>query len=38
VRGIAGASVSDLMKVEKIGKIKAERIHGVLNSGYAHEE
>ncbi len=37
ISSIVGASVGDLTKVEKIGKVKAERIHGILHSTYKAE-
>jgi ERCC4-type nuclease len=34
VRGVASASVDDLVEVEKIGKKKAERIYSILNAEF----
>ncbi len=34
LKGLANASVEELMKVEKIGKKKAEKIHSVLNEPF----
>lgn len=37
VKNIANASVEELMKVEKIGKKKAKRIHETINNDYKEE-
>jgi ERCC4-type nuclease len=34
VKAVSNASKEELMKVEKIGKKKAERIHAAINSDY----
>ncbi len=38
IRGVASAEPKDLMEVEKVGKKKAERIHGLLNSEFAEDQ
>ncbi|MCL5430509.1 MAG: helix-hairpin-helix domain-containing protein [Candidatus Marsarchaeota archaeon] len=38
IKKISNAKIEDLMEVEKIGKKKAERIHGVVNSAYEGTE
>lgn len=38
IKGIADADVETLMKVEKIGRIKAQRIHDTMNRGYSPRE
>lgn len=34
IRGIANADIGELMKIEKIGKVKADLIHRTLNGAY----
>jgi len=38
VKSIANANIEELMKVDKIGKKKAKRIHDILNAAYEESE